>query len=1059
MSRYDEHYTFRDQMRDGLRRDLFGPVDKEDDEEIVNDPPATTYVTGILFPVREQRQHTAETDVDLSSVAVLPGDVDEVVDTGVAMANVQAPSSMGLTFAVDCEVSSALTIEVTVASYDPIGPDGNRVEAKRSTRGATGEDDIRWRRVPVPAFSTTLDLADAPDRVSVVDKRLECRLRVRKPKDGTVSITVTLINITKIPENGLHDEHCFCQAGITVRGAIVQRPGPGGGDEDEVIGSRLLHRYAPTFAVGHGCSVEWDWTPPAPAELVGVDERDITVPEVRTTFVPSHDVLLTDSNTEIDSRSLMMRELARADRQDLVETLNRLAAAYGDWIEERRTDATRLSTESFRVRAGEHLDRCVEAKRRIESGIRLLRSNAEAYKAFQLANEAMALQRGRTVWIKGGRNGEPVYNGRWRPFQIAFMLQCLDGIVDPEHDDRKLVDLLWFPTGGGKTEAYLGLIAFTVFLRRLRRGAAGEGVTAIMRYTLRLLTLQQFERAAALICAMEQIRRRNERRLGTTPISLGMWVGQSATPNSLKDAKAALKKLETNPDLNEKNPVQLHACPWCGTKMDHRNYVVDVEHDNMRIFCGRPDCPYRDALPVHVVDEMVYREHPTLIIATSDKFARLPWREDVASLFNCDIEDGLPPELIVQDELHLISGPLGSLAGLYETAIDEIAKRPKVIASTATIRRAREQALHLFDREVAQFPPPGLDARDSWFAVETPSADKANRRYVGLLAPNTSQATLLVRVYAALLDRAARNEGKDSVRDAYWTLVGYFNSLRLLAAAELQVHADVRERLGQLVNESEQDARPVDAVIELTSRIKSTQVPKHLKQLEQELPDDDVLDVVLATNMISVGVDVDRLGLMAIMGQPQTTAEYIQASSRVGRSHPGMVVTLLNAARSRDRSHYENFASYHSALYRTVESTSVTPFSARARDRGLHAVVVGMARLLHKELRPNDAAADIDRYPSKLEEVKDLILNRVQRVAKDEYESTEAQIDDIIDWWRGLAICNSDLKYEAPPRQDTARGPYDALLRNYTDEDLTEAFPTLWSLRDVDAETRLFLER
>jgi ATP-dependent helicase YprA (DUF1998 family) len=467
-----------------------------------------------------------------------------------------------------------------------------------------------------------------------------------------------------------------------------------------------------------------------------------------------------------------------------------------------------------------------------------------------------------------------------------------------------------------------------------------------------------------------------------------------------------------------------------------------------------------------VVDEEIYRVHPTLVIATVDKFAQIAWREETATLFNRDRPGTPPPELIVQDELHLISGPLGTLAGLYETAIDVAADQPKVIASTATIRRAKEQGRALFDREVSQFPPAGLDSRDSWFAVESPREEKASRLYVGLMTPSTSQATLLVRAYAALLHHADQVEGDDAVRDAYWTLIGYFNSLRLLAAAELQVHDDVQDRLRLLAERAGADPRPADSYAELTSRVKSSDIPTKLKNLELGLPN-EAFDTVLATNMISVGVDVDRLGLMAVMGQPQTTAEYIQATSRVGRQHPGLVVTLFNAARSRDRSHYEGFVSYHSALYRQVESTSVTPFSARARDRALHAVLVGLTRMVVEEARPNAAAQNIDDYLDRIEEMCEVILTRAESVAPDEAEGTKEDLDYIVDRWRKLASGrdpqrgDAPLVYEAPytfkrsqPREADA-----ALLRSYSDEDLEEAFLTLWSLRDVDVESDLYLER
>jgi ATP-dependent helicase YprA (DUF1998 family) len=578
-----------------------------------------------------------------------------------------------------------------------------------------------------------------------------------------------------------------------------------------------------------------------------------------------------------------------------------------------------------------------------------------------------------------------------------------------------------------------------------------------MRYTLRLLTLQQFERAAILLCAMEHMRRRTP-ELGDEEFSVGMWVGRSATPNTLAEASARLDELRADLDkrLATENPVQLQACPWCGTRLDARNYEVDEIVKRMYIRCPGRDCDFVDGLPVHLIDEAVYDARPTLVIATVDKFASMPWRPATAALFNRDDPHGTtpPPELIVQDELHLISGPLGTLTGLYETAVDALADRPKVIASTATIRRAAEQGRHLFAREVRQFPPAGLDARDSWFAVETPREDKASRRYVGLMAPGTSQSTLLIRTYATLLHRAMHADTDDKVRDAYWTLVGYFNSLRLLSAAELQVHDDVVAYLELLAGREDVAVRQVANYSELTSRIDASEIPTRLKGIEKRLPDEDTVDVLLATNMIAVGVDVDRLGLMAVMGQPQTTAEYIQATSRVGRAHPGLVAVMLNSARARDRSHYENFQHYHSALYREVESTSVTPFSARARERGLHAVIVALARILIPQARPNDGAGKVETYEGSLRgPIRDLLLERVRAVDETESRAVDDGFEEFVTWWLDMADIHNQLLFEP---QRGSRAP--ALLKPFDDESDVEAWSTLWSLRDVDAESALFME-
>ncbi|WP_166029042.1 helicase-related protein [Streptomyces chilikensis] len=1063
-SRHAAHYEARDSLVTQLRRDLMGPG--APDEVLTHDAPITTYPIGVLFPrpADERAAEATASDNREQEADVAPevrrGDAEERgLEAGVSLANDRRPSSMGLTFAVDPSVSRTVVVAVEAAMYEPVDEAGNTMVVKRSTARSTSDQRENWRRKPLELPEVEIDVTRPDMTRHDLAEGIQLRALVRRPAaTGTVTVTVTLVNELKVSERELQDAYSLFQPRVTVTApggveAFVERPAPLGAVDSEQAASRLLHRHAPTFAAGHGCAAAWDWTPPPIG--ASMTER-AAVSEVRTEFVPAYEVLLTDSNPEIDDAALTMHGLATRPDADVFAALEGLASGYAEWIAGKRAEAKHLAGTSFAEAAEAQLEACDTALRRIRNGIRVLREDPTVLRAFRLANEAMAKQRARGVWVRNGRHGVPdVETGRWRPFQISFMLLCLEGIVDPGHDDREVADLLWFPTGGGKTEAYLGLIAFTTFLRRMRKGASGAGVTVLMRYTLRLLTLQQFERATLLICAMEQLRQEHAGTLGQEEISIGMWVGQSATPNDLVTADDSLKELRKGKEgLQEKNPVQLHACPWCGTKLDAYQYEVDLEAKRMHVRCPDSTCDFARGLPVHLVDESVYHWHPTLIIATVDKFASMPWRPKTAALFNRDRADGTPPpELIVQDELHLISGPLGTLTGLYETAVDVLAEQPKVVASTATIRRAADQGLALFNRAVQQFPPAGLDSRDSWFAVETPREQKASRQYVGLLTPSTSQSTLLIRTYATLLHQAQRAATTETVRDAYWTLVGYFNSLRLLAAAELQVHDDVVAYLEYLAQRDEMPTRRIREQTELTSRANSSEVPRRLKQIEKKLPHEETVDVLLATNMISVGVDVDRLGLMAVMGQPQTTAEYIQATSRVGRAHPGLVAVMLNSARSRDRSHYENFQHFHSALYREVESTSVTPFSSRARERGLHAVVVALARILIPEAADNAAAGHIERYKDRLyEEILPLLRDRVRSVNDEEVKNTEKDFEDFVEWWHGTAAANGGLYFERRPGQ---KAP--ALL-NAFDEKATDSWPTLWSLRDVDAESALFLE-
>ncbi|WP_250032191.1 helicase-related protein [Paractinoplanes maris] len=1052
MSEFDEHFRFRDGLTERLRLDVLGPVDGE--KEVLTDPPINTYLTGVLFPQRVTEQlveDSAEADADLADARL---DKDEQPDTGVALANVQSPSSMGLTFSVEASCRT-LDVKVEAAVYEPVDEAGNSATPSMLEARTTDESTVRWRRRPFQE-TRTIDLsADNRLPVVVVDG-LELRVRVRPvdPLRDTIAVTVTLVNVHTVEGGALRDPRSFFQCELEVRcdSAIVEQLQPMAGDDDDTLLAALLYRHAPTFATGHGCAAEWDdHAESDTVTAVGAVSR------VRSSFVPTFDVLLSESNTDIDTAGLRMIDIADRSTGEVVAGLRRLVDGYHEWVKGIEARAVALENTQYAAVALEQARQCRTAHDRMNSGIALLDEDPQVMRAFQLANRAMAMQRAQTLLMRDGTPGQGLTAGRWYPFQIGFILLCLRGIADPQHQDRGVADLLWFPTGGGKTEAYLGLVAFSTFLRRLRHGVLGSGVTVLMRYTLRLLTLQQFERAATLICAMEKVRQ-DQPDMPGEEISIGMWVGRSATPNSLADAKKALAKLAKGETLATMNPVQLRRCPWCGTDIDEVHYRVDDSAVRLVVACGTTGCHFRDGLPVHLVDQAVYTHRPTLIIATVDKFAQITWKPEPAALVNRagEPEGTPPPELIIQDELHLISGPLGTLVGLYESALDIAAARPKVIASTATIRRAQEQGRALFDRDVHQFPPSGLDARNSWFAVEAPAERKPSRRYVGLFAPGTSQASLLVRAYGALLHHASRLDGKDEVRDPYWTLLGYFNSLRLLAAAELQVNDDVTDRLRLLAGENE--PREVTNVTELTSRASASEIPRRLRQLYARHPDPDSLDVVLATNMISVGVDVDRLGLMAVTGQPQTTAEYIQSTSRVGRQYPGVVVVLYNAARSRDRSHYERFRSYHSALYRQVESTSVTPFSARARDRALHAALIGAARLTLPAARDNDGAARLDDFETELRSIADHIVDRARRVAPDEADGTAYDLDEILGQWRDMLGSNPSLLYQqarAFPGDTKRRPDYAALLRQFEDDDLPWSFATMNSLRDVDVETNL----
>ena len=694
----------------------------------------------------------------------------------------------------------------------------------------------------------------------------------------------------------------------------------------------------------------------------------------------------------------------------------------------------------------------------------------------------------------------------WRPFQLAFMLMSINSIVNDDCNDRELVDLIWFPTGGGKTEAYLLLTAFTIFYRRLAHPGESGGTSVIMRYTLRLLAAQQFTRASTLICACEYIRCDcTERRplykkypLGDDEISIGLWIGHEHTPNKNDEAKKELRELTKSTITNLKenkdkhNKFQVLKCPWCGTKLVRDRIekklvggwgyeMKNNSHFIMR--CLQESCFFNqtDRLPVQIVDEELYLNPPTLLFGTVDKFAMLPWKKEIGNYFALN-SNNRTPELIIQDELHLISGPLGTMVGLYESAIDYLIQskgtKSKIVASTATIRRAAEQCSALYDREVSQFPHPGLDAEDSFFARESKidySNNKYGRLYVGLMPSGKTKAMMEIRSAAALLQTINTMSLSDEVKDKYWTLTIYFNSLKDLGKCNTLVDDDIKDFIKRIARRLLDDryARKVFRADELTSRVSTTELNETLDKLEKLVYSKKnredkryASDVLLATNMISVGIDVARLNVMLMVGQPKLTAEYIQASSRVGRQYPGVAFTMYDGSKSRDRSHYEQFRQYHDSFYKFVEPTGATPFSRPARDRALKAVVIAMLRHLIPELSDEKSAANfkIDEYADDIAGMKAFLsardvslTERLKNGMKNNSAEISSEIDTVLeDWERRAENYGEDHfvygeKYMTKhPEEGEGR-----LLKAYnTDFYDTASLDTMTSMRNVDSVVR-----
>ena len=1169
----------RDLLLIALVQEVLGPRGGPDELFGQFEDPREEYLTGVLAP-----HHS--TDIADDADTGLGGDegggdddqgdggADVLSPLGLGVDHVVCPAldprarpaSLGLSFAVACP-SGTPTADLcfTWGRYSPEPGGGWR----RRPRGHL------WSAVPLDRDGTTAATSDAG-----------IKLHVRViPERGHWRVSVFLVNITPTPgESPLTEEHVF-QPQIRVRCAAGTDLVPlddgrsATTDEDKTLA--MLYRSRPSFARGHLCAATWEEQDPerphptlspltSPpycwsdglAVFGPVVQGRFSPAQVRSEYVPTLPVNSPDKFWDPADPAPVLDPTALSEMWDgaaLRAALAPFADAYESWIRLRDGEVAALPVIHQAV-GRDSVHRCDRALARIRDGIDLLATDNDARLAFCFANRAISLQ---SQWVKGRVNP-------WFPFQLGFQLLNLAGVADRGHADREICDLLWFPTGGGKTEAYLGLAAFTMAYRRLKARRNGDrlggaGVAILSRYTLRLLTIQQFRRALALVTACEFLRVQTsaggavgwrpklcpdtaDGLWGDVRFSAGLWVGGGVTPNSLhgfeyKNRGNELVKIPGAIDILEEQqgegePAQVLTCPaceavlaippegyqngdsltlhfvlggvhapvpppaafwdgpfqvnaaqvtphpdrdYCTLTLDFsltgdvlpshvdqwwRNHVRGLLGQNVwfvaarpsrpgyfirtaswassekavdfEVFCPCPKCKLNTGVvwrektavgswPVHpaflasdgssircpipawTVDDQVYHCCPTMVIATVDKFARLSFEPKAASLFgnvdhcneflgyyrrgcppqapvtslsttvrplvaqgkNVPVARFAPPDLVLQDELHLIEGPLGSMVGMYETAIDLLAAaqeggvrvRPKYIASTATVRQAAEQVQSLFARDLFVFPPNGLTADDNFFArlgsVHPRDAVHAGRLYAGVCAPGRGAQTPLRNIWARLLqhvsDRLLAGAPRPDL-DPFWTLVGYFNAIRELSGAVALARQDIPQRLSDLsasprrLNEGEP--------LELSSRADSMELPGMLDRLRHQLQGTrEPVNAVVATSMFGTGVDVDRLGLMVVQGQPKTTSSYIQATGRVGRSRGGLVLAFLRASRPRDLNHYEFFTTYHSAIYRHVEPVTVNPFAPRARDRALGPVSVAILRQADAVIQAANAAA------------------------------------------------------------------------------------------------------
>jgi hypothetical protein len=998
------------QSREDLYKPYYWVVGGVKEEILQRESPTQRYVSGLLFPLGTSENEDISLDTPIDKESVEEKDVqkrEELFDITEGIENTEddgemelfpqrndyMPSTMGLTFCVDKNLPN-FNVKIQGGSYTPhnvrVKGESNSIQwwLRESVEGV-------WN-VPIndllvnKQMDTFVDMKNKKEE-KISHYKIQIQARIREVK-GKYIVTVSVTNRSEIKD--------FNRLQLILFQSVMRISTPENYSfstypkqyemkknvsEDEAS-TELLYRNEGVYAFGHGCASHWE-------------QNRSVVNEITTTFMPEYETLSMTPNVSVKQGNekielkIKMSDLAGLSSDEHPETiLKPLINGYEEWINNKEKEIKINIPETLRPAAEKNMRLCRDSLRRMKKGLELLHED-QILEAFRLANLAILLQQvnGKekrfgvvdnnqilfNKSIKESTNDEVKLknaNNTWRAFQIAFILLSIESFVNEKSKSREIVDLIWFPTGGGKTEAYLGVAAFQMILRRLRN-PMDAGVDVLMRYTLRLLTADQFQRSSRLICALEYLRRKDQEKLGDIPFSIGIWVGSKTTPNTNKVAKTNLAKLQkNNKDAQE---FVVNNCPWCGANLgfyDEKGskkkhyFGYKIENNKLVIHCPDKNCPFHEELPIYIVDDTIYEKRPTFLIGTVDKFVQLVWKPQARSLFGIDSNGerfASPPSLIIQDELHLISGPLGTLTGLFETLIEELCLKqvddevikPKIIAATATIKQFEDQALALFGRKNAMlFPSPGLENEDSFFA--TPAIDKETgkpmpgRKYVGVYTQTVRIMMSQVMTFSSILQSS--NEIEKSERDPYWTLLAFYNTLRELGGGLTLTQTDIPQySTSMAMRKGQKDLRFINNYLELTSRKQSHEISKTIDDLKVEYDGnkknsrDSAIDLCLASNIIEVGVDIDRLSVMAIVGQPKMTAQYIQVSGRVGRrwwERPGLIFTLYSNTKSRDKSHFEHFREYHQKLYAQVEPTSVTPFSDSSLDRGLHAVIVGFLR-------------------------------------------------------------------------------------------------------------------
>ncbi|RZD35624.1 MAG: hypothetical protein CXT79_01070 [Thaumarchaeota archaeon] len=1301
-----------------LFQELLGPRTGDVYETLnSNQLPVSEFTTGILSPKDSEQSITVmDNQADnlipsdrahgISSAASgLQGDSSddsEITSMINPSLNPQKkPSSMGMSFQTKSSDIPEFDICLTWARYLP-----------------SSKTSPEWKRSPKYAL-LTIPVNLGSDhyfdsfgkKCSEADSEISFHVKSKNVRENIFLISLFFVNRIKIPVDwkGTDSQFHIFQPQIRVvkKDGTEVIPMKDTSHDPESMKTELLYKNRPFYARGHMTSVVWksvdpeiidDETKsqfPGAVDLLGFSWADRTIvpqdkvtpfltPDLRTEYIPMHSILSPkikwryQDKLELDAKILSQMW----DFDTLDESLRPIVTQYDLWISDLKKAKIDPAKNPMEIKNNELVDEIIEecnnVSSRIKSGIELLKDD-DVRLSFCFANMAINLQ---TQW---NRNQDFKY----RPFQLAFILMSMESIVSKDSLFRDTCDLLWVPTGGGKTEAYLVLVALEMGYRRLdaiKHGKSGAGVSVITRYTLRLLTIQQFRRSLSMFTAAEFLRvenvnskkpigwrpdqcsNANDVLWGSTPFSVGMWVGAGVTPNKLEDIPLrtppykipqALTILKNNSQGNSTSePAQILNCPTCKNilaisskgfdpnveitikliiqstskasslisamstfsnsqitlvncsiseinpgyfvfeirfknKTHTNSRTINVLWDDIRenfkvqkldtslqstsaarpgyffkkynssnhgydfeIFCTNSSCPLnknwfggspmggvndtsinmssmtntsnnitlndgnkllqvqkcfmtedfvsdRIPIPGMTVDEQVYQNLPTMVVATVDKFARLPFEPRASGLFGNveyyhilhgyyrpEEEDGKPnkysktvksdtyrrlelkeiptrPNFIIQDELHLLEGPLGSLTGLYETSVDFLSRskhKIKYIASTATIKRGDDQVKSLFDRELQVFPPNGVDVDDRFFISERKEPEnhplvenEDGRLYFGVLAPGKGALTPIVRIWSRLAQTVYENKADPDI-DRFWTLVGYFNAIRELGGTTSLYRQDIPQRIRE-ISTSSRNLFDSDKV-ELSGRTPSDHLPSILDTLDTKYP--KAPDALFTTSMFGTGIDIQRLGLMLVTGQPKTTSSYIQSTGRVGRRKGALVVVYFRSTRPRDLSHYEYFIRHHVQIHRTVESPTVYPFSPTAVDKALGPNLVAMLRNMRNPTTPwnrknSSRSMRTASGDPEMDEIMNFVEDRVNR--QPEKRKPEDITKEILDklssniaTWRSMATDEPELPYWTIDKEKPAVVLGDLIHENDGADDVVFS-NSPQSLRDLEGET------